>query len=559
MIKLRLLLGQWLAKLTRKLRNNFYLYLAALLTLFVLLDASVFHVGENMRDKAFDLMVKHRIVTPIADKDIIIVDINEASLAAMSADYGRWPWPRQVLGEFLENIEVQQPQAVIFDILFSDPDIYNPDSDTYFNDTISATNNTYFPYLRLPESQDNLSKITPQLLPNISEQTLGSGKKNATFAVVLPHFKAALESKRLGTHNITPDKDGVVREYQLYSVSQGWLIPSLPKTIAQTLNYPLPKSQSVLINWRGDPFTYHYVTFSDVFNDMTSKNKTRPQDEFKNKIVIIGATAASLGDIKATTMAAQYPGVEILATAIDNVKHNDYLKVWRGSTPYILLSLLLVWLTALAFYKNVDRDRLNGIFSFSQIGLLTLSYLAINFTDSYLDLTSPILWAVGYFSIAKIYALATDRALQRWLSFGLASGDTSTRSLMMIMLIESQEPLGYVTLKKVARQAELFSKTPNSIEILKGTQSGIWGLFGDMLVFTWSFAEDNPAFGENARLDASHIIESFPAILVSIGLPKDTPIRCSQHEVNISNDHKLDNQWRSLFAQTVLKLEHDEI
>ena len=72
MTKLRLLLGQWLANLTRKLRNNFYLYLAALLTLFILLDASVFHVGENMRDKAFDLMVKHRIVTPKADKDIVI-------------------------------------------------------------------------------------------------------------------------------------------------------------------------------------------------------------------------------------------------------------------------------------------------------------------------------------------------------------------------------------------------------------------------------------------------------------------------------------------------------
>ncbi len=559
MTKLRILLGQWLANLTRKLRNNFYLYLAVLLTLFVLLDAGVLHVGENMRDKAFDLMVKNRIFTPNADKDIIIVDINEASLAAMSAEYGRWPWPRQVLGEFLENIEVQQPKAVVFDILFSDPDIYNPDSDAYFNDVIASTNNTFFPYLRLPESQDGLSKITPQLLPNISEQTAGSGDKNATFAVVLPHFKAALASKRLGTHNIIPDKDGVVREYQLYSTSHGWQIPSLPKTIATTLKYSLPSDQAVLINWRGKPFTYQYVTFSDVFNDMASKNKSRPQNEFKDKIVIIGATAASLGDIKATTMAAQYPGVEILATAIDNIKHNDYLKVWRGSMPYILLSLLLVWLTALAFYRNVDRDRLNRIFSFSQIGLLTLSYLAINFTNSYLDLTGPILWAVGYFSIAKIYAMATDRALQRWLSFGLSSGDTSTRTLMMAVLIESEEPLGDGTLKKVARQAELMSKTPNNVEILKGTQSGIWGLFGDTLIFTWSFSEENPIFGDNARLDADNIMQTMPAILLKIGLPFGTPIRCSQHEVNISNNHKLDNQWRSLFAQTILKLEHNEI
>ena len=81
MIKLKLMLGQWLANVTRKLKNNFYIYLATLFTLLVLLDAGVFHVGENMRDKAFDFMVKNRVIQPKADPDIVIVDINEASLA----------------------------------------------------------------------------------------------------------------------------------------------------------------------------------------------------------------------------------------------------------------------------------------------------------------------------------------------------------------------------------------------------------------------------------------------------------------------------------------------
>ena len=104
MTKLVLLFSQWLATFTRRLRNNFYIILAALFTFFVLVDASVFHIGQNMRDKAFDLMVKNRIVKPLPDKDIVIVDINEASLATMAGEYGRWPWPRQVMGEFLEHI-----------------------------------------------------------------------------------------------------------------------------------------------------------------------------------------------------------------------------------------------------------------------------------------------------------------------------------------------------------------------------------------------------------------------------------------------------------------------
>ena len=221
-----------------------------------------------------------------------------------------------------------------------------------------------------------------------------------------------------------PDTDGIVREYRMcIDESAGaclrclWWWQNL-----QAANAPehiLP--QNMLLNWRGKPFTYTYATFSDVFTDLASKDKKRPQDEFSNKIVIIGSTAPGLFDIKPTAMDKQFPGVEILATAIDNAKRGDYLKVWRGKMPYILMSLALIWLTTLAFYFKMNRDRFNSLFTGSQIGLLVLSYIAINVSNTYLDLTAPLLWAAAYFGIAKIYALATDRALQRWLAFGVKS------------------------------------------------------------------------------------------------------------------------------------------
>jgi len=77
------------------------------------------------------------------------------------------------------------------------------------------------------------------------------------------------------------------------------------------LGYNLPDKQNVLLNWRGKPFTYHYVSFSDVMLDLSSKEKKRPQNEFTGKIVIIGSTAPSLFDLKATPMAKLYPGVEV--------------------------------------------------------------------------------------------------------------------------------------------------------------------------------------------------------------------------------------------------------
>lgn len=556
MTKLILLFSQWLATLTRKLRNNFYLILAFLFTFFVLMDASIFHVGQNMRDKAFDLMVKNRIIKPQPDQDIIIVDINEASLAAMAGEYGRWPWPRQVLGEFVENIETQQPKAVVFDILFSDPDIYNPDSDAYFNEVIANTKNTYFPMLRLPEEQDKISRLKASQIPGVRISPELEANKDTTVAMILPYFQAVRDSKRLGTHNIKPDSDGIVREYPLWQFKDGWRIPALPLVVGEPTptSYLLP--QNMLINWRGKPFTYPTVSFSDVFADMGKKEKTRSQNEFTDKIVIIGSTAPSLGDIKATTMANLYPGVEILATAIDNVKHRDYLKVWRGNLPYVFISLLLIWATTLAFFRNVDRDRLISLFSFSQIGLLVFSYLAINFTNTYLDLTAPIAWAMLYFSVAKIYSLATERAMQRLLATDNTFGTVGTQVQMMLIVIESEEPLSDSLLKRIQHQIQTQCTQPTSIEILKGTQSGIWGLFGDMLVINWIYNTDNQAAVE---ADATQLANKRMQLVTAIGIPISTQVRYSFHHATLDPTQVVANQWRCLFAQTVLKLDHPEL
>ncbi len=555
MIKLKFLIGQWLANVTRRLQNNFYLYLAALLTVFVLIDASLLHVGENMRQRAFDFMMRSRIAVPAPDKDIVIIDINEASLSAMAAEYGRWPWPRQVFGEFLENIEAQNPKAVVFDILFSDADIYNPDSDAYFNEVIAGTDNTFFPFLRLPEEHDHLSEVKPSMIPGIDETMPGLADPDATVAVVLPHFPAAIESGRLGTHNIYPDPDGIVREYRMYRDDRGWRIPSLPLTIGEYLDFSPSGEQRVLLNWRGKPFTYQYVSFSDVMTDMSSREKQRPQDEFTDKIVIIGSTAPSLFDLKATAMAKTHPGVEILATAIDNVKHRDYMKVWRGAAPYVLMSLLLIWLTTAAFFFRVDREKLTKVFGSSQIGLLVISYVTINATNFYFDFTGPITWAVLYFSVAKIYALATDRALQRWLAFGVKADAAGTHALIMPILIESTEPLGDALLKKLKRKIELTSRTPSNIETLKGTQGGIWGLFGDMVVVSWTYAEKEAEYARQAHQDAEQLSVQLDAIVGGLGLPVSTAVRYTLHDGVLTADTPMASQWRALFARAIIQLE----
>ncbi len=156
------------------------------------------------------------------------------------------------VGEFIEHVEEQHPRAVIFDILFSDPDVYNPDSDSYFDAAVSKTTNTFFPMLRLDEASDSLSQITPAMIPGVTPVP-GEAQPRAAIGVVLPHFQSILQGGRLGLHNIYPDPDGIAREYLVYRDDYGWKVPSLPARVIRELGYREPVSQRVLLNWRGSP------------------------------------------------------------------------------------------------------------------------------------------------------------------------------------------------------------------------------------------------------------------------------------------------------------------
>ncbi len=480
----RLVARAWTA-VAQRWRHRFYLYLAALFSLFVLADAVGLNVGGNMRLAAFDLIVRLRVLVPKPDPQIVIVDINEASLAAMAQEYGRWPWPRQVLGEFLEQLEQQQPQAVVFDILFSDPDVYNRDSDAYFNAAVARTANTWFPMLRLDPASDAQSELTPDRIPGVTKLD-EEAAPSAKLAMVLPHFPAVLAGGRLGLHNIYPDPDGVVRSYAVYRNDYGWRIPSLPAAVVQGLGRTLPEAPQVLLNWRGKPFTYPMVSFSDVFFDLQRKERTRPPQEFRDKIVLIGSTAPSLFDVKPTPMATLHPGVEILATALDNLKNGDYLRAPEGRLSYPLLTLLLLWATAAAFYREAGRTRIDRLFGASQMILLAVTYASINFTHTYINLTGPVAVALAYFGIARLYAAAGSRALELTaLRTSLEGRGELHAVLMLIRLTRGTDVLGEAALEKIRRALERAGASVHSVELIKGRQKGLWALLEYTFAVSW--------------------------------------------------------------------------
>jgi len=546
-------------KLAQLLKHSFYLYLAGLFSVFAVLDATVLHKTAEMRQAAFDTMVRYRLIVPEPDPDIVIVDIDEASLAALSQEYGRWPWPRQVLGEFLENIEKQQPKAVVFDILFSDADVYNPDSDAYFNAAIANTTNTYFPMLRLDPSADALSQIKPAMIPGVTPLPDVPQDEDATVAMVLPHFQSALDGGRLGLHNIYPDSDGVARRYNVYREDYGWALPSLPARIAREQGWPEPDAQQVLLNWRGKPFTYRHVSFSDIYLDMGSKDKKRPQDEFKDKIVIVGSTAPSLFDIKATPMDRLFPGVEILATAIDNFRHGDSLRYPEGRTWYLLITLTIVWLTAWGFYRDAGRDKIDRLFGLSQIILIAITYASINLTTVYINLTGPVTVGLAFFTIARLYAMATGKALeQNMVRTATARSGELQATLLLIRLDSELNMIRAGALEKIRHELEKAGTVAKSVEALIGDQKGLWDLFEHTLAISWVAAADNLDAQEAIRRDTEAVLAALPIILQRHLAQPDNAASHHLHNGRLDGGAAAAAGWRIMFAEALLEWDQQE-
>lgn len=541
----------------RRLQANFFLYLAAVFTVIVLADAATINYIGGMRQSSYDTLMRLRVNVPAPDPDIIIVDIDERTLAAMAPEYGRWPWPRQVLAEFVERVETQQPQAIVFDVLFSDADIQNPDSDAYFNDVMAAHPNTLFPILRLDPSHDDLSELKYTHVPGARKIDPAAGD-DATVALVIPPFVGTQQAGRLGTNNVYPDSDGVVRRYPVRLTDDGWQLSALPLAVAELTGKKATAANapnSILINWRGSkkiPRAYASVSFSDVFLDMQKETPTRAANEFAGKILIIGSTAAGLSDIKGTPISSLFPGVEILATAIDNVRNGDWIRAPEAKWFYLLMSLAVIWSTAYAFYRSGAGATVDKFYGLSAILLLGFSWATVNFGNWYINLSGAVYIGALYFSIARIYAFATARALDTSLTARHEAHDGRLKGLL-VALHFAAETREEAALEKLAGRIRKYAKHEMSVEILQGRQNGLWRLFENTLVMCWTFEADNDIAAQTIRNEVDGVLRELPALIraagVAAALPADTVV-VRRTEGRIRDNEPGD--WRALFAATLL-------
>jgi len=115
-------------------------------------------------------------------------------------------------------------------------------------------------------------------------------------------------------------------------------------------------------------------------------------------------------------------------------------------------------------------------------------------------------------------------------------------------------------LKKLSHRIEQQLQQPATVEFVKGTQSGIWGLFSDMVVVSWAYTninqtESNKTVADKVEQDATQLGAQLSSLLQSSGMPDDASVRYVMHIGTLNTEKPMASQWRGLFAQAIIKLD----
>jgi adenylate cyclase len=379
---------------------------AALWLVDTLLVGALDGLDRNLGDTFSRIVSAER--TP--DPNIVIADVDERSLAEMEDDAGRWPWPRAVYAEVIEALERQQPKAIIFDIMFVEPDHDRPESDAYLREILAAHDNIYLPMQLIGEVGHGVGFPLQRYAEAFGIRPGPDARPDASVPLLLPH---AVEHAgwRLGLIDYLADSDGVGRRYYVLRHFAGWRIPSMPARVAADLGHEPPQRESIGINWFAGELAHRTISFVDLYRAANLSTAPQLLKALRGRVVIIGVTAPLAHDVRHTPVAGTQPAVEIVATALDNHKHRDYLRSVPKPLP-AALGLLLIAAVTLAVWR-----RLHLAWIGAGLGVITLLVLGIGLWqfrhDHLFPAASPLAASWLYYFACAIAAYAHESKERR--------------------------------------------------------------------------------------------------------------------------------------------------
>jgi adenylate cyclase len=488
-----------------------------------------------------DLFVAVQARSIRQDADVVVIAADEDSLARMAAYAGRWPWPRSIHGELVQGIAVQKPRAIVFDIMFFEPDIYRLDADKLFNKAVSRLKNVYFPTVRQDPAADAYGVPIVEIQEALGVFATKRANRNATLNIGLPKALAP-EYWRLGTIDFLADADGIGRRYFVYQDAYGWKVPSLPARLVQDLGLPVPDVESILLSWPGGAKARNYVSYADLYVDFNRQKRKRNPQEFADKIVVIGVTASGLHDIRPTPVDIRADGVDILATAIDNLKNANYLRevpaYWSAAAALLLLGLLFA-----AFTLRLNTIRIGAGLAGVTLVLLAGQYVAVG-KLLLVPTLRPLLIVWAFFFAASLREYLRERrerehAVREFSRFVnphvvnelIAHGGLSREGESRQVTLLFSDIRGFTTLSEQRSPQEVVSLLnryfSRQVEVIFSNGGALDKFIGDAIMAIWGAPLDNARHAEHAvrcALDMTDALEAFKKELGAAGQGFDVGI-----------------------------------
>ena len=389
--------------------------LAAIVIISALLGTFVSWRAPGIDQYMRDWMIRARgpLATP---DDIAIVAIDEPSIAR----FGRFPWSRSLSVQAIDAIATAQPKAIAMDVLYSDQTSERDDS--ALSRSIHQPGNVV---------------VAAQLISPSAAQGAGS------WLLPLPAIEQAAAA--VGHVNVSTGSDGIARQILIRMADdQGHAIRAMAveairiaegipeQAITETSREVLLGSRAIpvheeapsavvgvrggatqtiadarmTIDYIGPPGSYKIYSFADIVDGRI------PARQLRDKYVLIGATAASLGDRLASPFihtagpepnqhGALMPGVEVLANTINTILRSRFY----SETPDWLAFLCGALLAALTLFAlTMAQGRYEAI---KQIGTLaaviTAVFLASYFSFTRLLVFPPLTLSLVSFASAGLF------------------------------------------------------------------------------------------------------------------------------------------------------------
>ncbi|MCK4795918.1 MAG: CHASE2 domain-containing protein, partial [Spirochaetes bacterium] len=430
-------------KIIKKIISAFIIAMISLSICFVFFQVEPINVpGKTLQNIVYDNFF--RLINDISKQDksktddVIIVAIDDASLKNFQEKkHILWPWPRNIYAIISQHLINEGAKAVVFDVIFNNPDIdrvdtYGEDNDLFFYSIIKNTGKVILPF-----NIDNKLE-TDNMLDVVEIENVEHFKNIKEYkSIIFPPYELFTKNNtNFGFVDIEAELDGVIREYFPFVKIKDKCYPSLATTtylLANKKRMPenmfLNKNGSFKINWYGPGGvnkTFAYSPVLLIISDFINKRRGLPLDipegAFKDKVIFIGGTARGLLDMKSTPFSKDeaYPGVEIHATAYLNMVQKSEIK---SLSPFLEFSIYFIIIFILLFFgvKTKAIKKYSIIFFLSMIIIFISQFFIFNYFKIMTQTAFVIVAFLIAYLITQVYNYITEGRTSNMIKNALSS------------------------------------------------------------------------------------------------------------------------------------------